>query len=221
MCLKRYLSNSGSSGLTHCKEIMTEKWLESSHNNHPNRFQCEGNKDSSCCFLRSNQKGIGANRDNESCNTAHELFHILGRNDELTKQIELALGSIHEKTATAQFLVTVAKKWGAYLKGNLECPESFVTGRGHVSSSGGEDAASGTNNIKTNEDVNEQMKTFNEILEEEIRFSADLNEMNKKTATISWDVIGGLNDIKKELKKILEWPIKVIGKLYTGKDFPL
>lgn len=147
-----------------------------------------------------------------------DLCSTLGRDDEVTKEIVAALGAIHDQNATPQFLVNVAKKWGTYLESHRDYEPTIKRAGGwHVSSSVVGDAAHGINNIKANEDVNGQINAFNEILREEIRFSGDLSELSKrkhqlqhsKGEKISWESIGGLTVVKHELKKILEWPIKV------------
>lgn len=192
--LKRYLWHSESDNLRFTA-------LNSQSNQIPNNKD-EGSTTNSIC---NKEIGVGA----------MQYYEVEGSVDsDLTKQIAGALSSIHEQNATPQFLVNVAKKWGAYvqqisLSNNCDKTGAAVLESRHVPTS----VVPRRYNIKINEDVNEQMRGFNEILEEEIRFSGDLDELSKnkhnQRQRITMDSVGGLTSVKEELKKVLEWPIKV------------
>ncbi|CAL8106699.1 unnamed protein product [Orchesella dallaii] len=101
------------------------------------------------------------------------------KRSEIMEQIAVSLGAIHDHDATPQFLVNISKRWRAYLQSH-------------------------------DQDLIHLMEGFNDILEEEIKFSGNSDESRGRNAIkkVSWETVGGLTDIKQELKKILEWPLK-------------
>lgn len=133
----------------------------------------------------SSQKNKGNRKEIENTNTLPTTAAYFYNS--LSPTMKKSLESLHDEYTTAQFISNLALNWTLYLFRRRE----HKLGLGPL------------------EYDLEDDKEFDNVIQYEISKLGYLTETKLPPAHITWNQIGGLEGIKNELTKILQWPIKV------------